>query len=85
MTKRSGFERARRAADNVRVAEVEAARRASVPKDVAAAFEAQVQAARARGPIPPPPDMAPGTPPRPPRPGREPKPTPTDDRSRRGR
>jgi hypothetical protein len=84
MTKRSAFERARRAAHNARVAETEGAWRASLPNDVAADFDARVRAARERGPLPRPPDMAPGTPPRPPRPGREPKP-PTDERARRGR
>lgn len=85
MTKRSKFERARRSADNERVAEVERAWRASTPSDVAADFDARIRAAKERGPLPPPPDMAPGTPPRPPRPGREPKPPKTDDRPRRGR
>ena len=65
------------------MAEVERAWRGSVPPDVAKAFDEQVRAAKARGPLPPPPDMAPGTPPRPPRPGHEPKPPKTDDRQRR--
>jgi hypothetical protein len=81
----SGFERARRQAENERLAEIERAWRASIPADVAASFDAQVRAAKARGPLPPPPDMAPGTAPRPPRPGREPKPPKADDRPRRGR
>jgi hypothetical protein len=85
MTKRSPFERARRTADNAKIAEMERIWRANVPSDVAAEFEAQVRAAKERGPLPPPPDMAPGTPPRPPRPGREPKPPKSDDRPRRGR
>ena len=37
------------------------------------AFAQAVEAARARGPEPKRPDMAPGTAPRPPRPGREPR------------
>ena len=85
MTKRSKFERDRRTADNARVAEMERAWHGSLPSDVAADFDARVRAAKERGPLPPPPDMAPGTPPRPPRPGREPKPPKTDDRPRRGR
>jgi hypothetical protein len=85
MTKRSETERARRAAENERMVEIERAWRGSIPTDVAAEFDAQVRAAKARGPLPPPPDMAPGTPPRPPRPGREPKPPKTETRSRRGR
>ena len=85
MTKRSEFERAKRQESNARVAELERAWRAALPSDVAGEFDARVRAAKARGPLPPPPDMAPGTPPRPPRPGREPKPPKTDDRPRRGR
>jgi hypothetical protein len=82
MTKRSDFERRRRAAETERMAEIDRAWRGSVPTDVAAQFDAQVLAARARGPLPPPPDMAPGTPPRPPRPGHEPKPPKVDSRPR---
>lgn len=85
MTKRSAFERARRSADNARVADMERIWHANVSSDVKADFDARVRAAKERGPLPPPPDMAPGTPPRPPRPGREPKPPKTDDRPRRGR
>lgn len=85
MTRRSEFERARRAAENVRIAEIERAWRGSIPADVAAKFDAQVRAAKERGPLPPPPNMAPGTPPRPPRPGHEPKPKKIDERERRGR
>jgi hypothetical protein len=83
MTKRSGFQRARRAAENERMLEVERAWRGSIPADVAAAFNEQVRAAVERGPLPRPPDMAPGTPPRPPRPGHEPKPPKADPRPRR--
>lgn len=82
MTKRSEFERRRREAETERMAEIDRAWRGSVPTDVAAQFDAQVQAAQARGPLPPPPDMAPGTPPRPPRPGHEPKPPKADTRPR---
>jgi hypothetical protein len=85
MTKRSEFERAQKAARNAKVAEIESAWRAAIPKDVATEFDAKVRAARERGPLPPPPDMAPGTQPRPPRPGHEPKPPKTDERPRRGR
>lgn len=85
MTKHSEFERARRASERERVAEIERAWRGSIPADVAAAFDAQVRAARARGPRPQPENMAPGTAPRPPRPGHEPKPPKIDERPRRGR
>ena len=85
MTKRSEFQRARRAATNTRMVEIEHAWRGSLPADVAAEFDARVRAAKERGPLPPPPDMAPGTAPRPPRPGHEPKPPKDDARPRRGR
>ena len=65
--------------------EIERAWRGSIPTEVAAEFDAKVRAAKERGPLPPPPDMAPGTAPRPPRPGREPKPPKVETRSRRGR
>jgi hypothetical protein len=84
MSKRSAHRRARKAEEQARIEEVERAWRGSLTPDVAAAFEAQVKVARARGPLPPPPDMPPGTPPRPPRPGHEPKPPKTDERQRRG-
>ena len=74
MTKRSRYEREQRAAANVRVKQITAEWERAVPPDRMAAFAAEVEAARARGPLPPPPDMAPGTPPRPPRPGHEPRP-----------
>jgi hypothetical protein len=83
VTKRSRREREQRARETGRVKEIEAAWAASVPADVAKAFAASVEAARARGPLPPPPDMAPGTLPNPPR--REPRPTKTEERPRRGR
>ncbi len=83
MAKHSKYEKERRAATAARVVEIERAWRGSLSPSVAAAFDAQVRAAKARGPLPPPPDMAPGTKPNPPRPGREPKPPKTDDRPRR--
>ena len=85
MTKHSEFERARRVAERERVVEIERAWRGSIPSDVAAKFDAQVRAARERGPRPPAEDMAPGTAPRPPRPGHEPKPPKVEERPRRGR
>lgn len=85
MTKGSGYKKARKADAQARMVEVERAWRGSIPADVAAAFDAQVRTAKARGPMPPPPDMAPGTRPNPPRPGHEPKAPKADDRSRRSR
>jgi hypothetical protein len=75
MTKHSRAERDRRAAETARVKEIEAAWLGSLAPDVAKSFQTSVAAARARGPVEPPPPMAPGTAPRPPRPGREPKPS----------
>jgi hypothetical protein len=83
MTKHSKAERERRVAESARMVEVQRAWEASIPPAVAAEFAAGVAAARARGPLPPPPDMAPGTLPRPPRPGREPKPTKEETGPRR--
>ena len=83
MTKHSKAERERRKAQNEEVARIEAAWVASVPSDKAQEFGKQVADARARGPIEPPPDMAPGTAPRPPRPGHEPKPPKDQQRSKR--
>jgi hypothetical protein len=82
MTKRSRSERERRAAETERTREIESAWMRSVPPAVAEAFARGVEIARARGPEPRRPDMAPGTLPRPPRPGREPK--PVVDTTRRG-
>ena len=73
MTKHSKFERQRRDDETVRVKEIESAWRRSLTSDVATAFTSAVEAARARGPLPRQPDMAPGTAPRPPRPGHEPR------------
>ena len=83
MTKYSRSERARRAKQNEDVARIQAAWQASVPPAKAKEFEAQVSAAQARGPLKPPPDMAPGTAPNPPRPGHEPKPKKDPTRSKR--
>ncbi|HEX5240671.1 MAG TPA: hypothetical protein VFW20_06695, partial [Candidatus Limnocylindrales bacterium] len=80
MTKRSEFERRRRAAETERLVEIERAWRGSLPADVVEQFDRKVAEARARGPLPPPPDMAPGTAPNPPRPGHEPKPPKADAR-----
>jgi hypothetical protein len=83
MTKHSKAEREKRAVESVRMAEIQRAWTASIPAPVAAEFAQAVAAAHARGPLPPPPDMAPGTLPRPPRPGREPKPSKDETTSRR--
>lgn len=83
MTKRSKREREQREHETRRVKEIEAAWSAAVPPSVAKAFEASVEAAHARGPLAPPPDMAPGTKPNPPR--REPRPVKVEERPRRGR
>ncbi|MFN8630032.1 MAG: hypothetical protein U0838_06810 [Chloroflexota bacterium] len=85
MTKHSPYERARRAEETARIKEIEAAWWASVPADQAKAFEREVAASRARGPLEPPPRQAPGTAPNPPRPGHEPKPTKADRRQSRSR
>ncbi len=85
MTKRSKHERAQRAVETERVRQIEASWAASTPSAVAREFETAVRAARERGPLPPPPDMAPGTLPNPPRPGHEPKPPKGAERPRRGR
>jgi hypothetical protein len=75
MTKHSRAERERRAAQTVRVKEIEAAWLGSLTPEIAKSFTTAVQAARSRPPQAPPEPMAPGTAPRPPRPGREPKPS----------
>jgi hypothetical protein len=84
MTKHSKYERAQRAAEAERVKQIEAAWFGSLPADTATAFVREVEAARARGPLPARPDMAPGTLPNPPRPGREPKVVKEERRPRRG-
>jgi hypothetical protein len=80
---RSKHERAQRAEETERARAIEAAWRASLDPEVAASFAREVEAANARGPLSPPPDMAPGTRPNPPRPGHEPKPPKDAGRSRR--
>lgn len=83
MTKRSRRERQQRDEETERMRQIEAAWAASVPPERARAFRLEVEAVRARGPLPPPADMAPGTPPQPPRPGHEPKPPKDARRPRR--
>jgi len=73
MAKHSKSEREKRTAQNEVVARIEAAWQQSIPAARAKEFAASVAEARARGPLAPPPDMAPGTAPNPPRPGHEPK------------
>jgi hypothetical protein len=84
MTKRSKYEREQRAAANVRIKQITSEWEAAVPPERAAAFAREVEAARARGPRPKQPDMAPGTAPNPPRPGNEPRP-PKKEETRRPR
>ena len=84
MAKHSKYERAKRAAETERTKQIEAAWYAAIPADVAHAFARDVEAAHARGPLPPPPNMAPGTLPNPPRPGREPKPPKAERHGGRG-
>jgi hypothetical protein len=84
MTKHARYERERRAAQTARIKEIEAAWIGSLQPAIAQAFTAGVTAARARGPLPPPAPMAPGTAPRPPRPGREPRPS-KEERNRASR
>jgi hypothetical protein len=81
MVKRSRYEREQRDAQNLRIQAAGEAMQRAIPPAVAEAFAKQVEAARARGPIQPPPNMAPGTLPRPPRPGHEPRP-PKEDKPR---
>jgi hypothetical protein len=81
--KHSKREREQRALQSADVKRIEAAWVGSLSSDVASAFERDVAAARARGPLQRPPDMAPGTKPNPPRPGREPKPPKDSERPRR--
>ena len=80
MTKHSRQERARRKLESERIREIEASWMGSLPPATRSAFVASVEAARARGPLPPPPDMAPGTRPNPPRPGHEPRPSKDEER-----
>jgi len=84
VTKHSKHENERRAAETVRMKEIEAAWMGSLPPDRAKAFVRSVEEARARPMAERRPDMAPGTRPNPPRPGHEPKP-PKEERNRRPR
>ncbi len=83
MAKHSRAERERRKQEHEAVTRIQAAWQGSVPPAKAKEFADAVAQARARGPEPRPPDMAPGTMPNPPRPGREPKPKKEQTRSRR--
>jgi hypothetical protein len=74
MAKHSKSEREKRKQQSEAVTRIEAAWQASIPPARAKEFAQAVADAKARGPVPPPPDMAPGTLPNPPRPGHEPKP-----------
>ena len=82
MTKRSRHEREQRDAANVRAKQITAEWERAIPPERMAAFTLEVEAARARGPRPKQPDMAPGTAPNPPRPGYEPRP-PKKEETRR--
>ena len=82
MTKHSKWENERRAAETVRVKEIESAWLASLPAERSKAFVAAVEVARNRPPAAPRENMAPGTRPNPPRPGHEPK-APKEERNRR--
>jgi len=84
MTKRSRHEREQRAAQNERAKQITADWERAISPERAAAFAKEVEAARARGPRPAQPDMAPGTAPNPPRPGNEPRP-PKKEETRRTR
>ena len=83
MTKRSRYEREQRAAQNERIKQISAEWERAIPADRMAAFAAEVEIARNRGPLPRKPDMAPGTMPNPPRPGNEPKPKKEETRRSR--
>lgn len=84
MTKRSPHDRARHAAETERMRQLQDAWVTRLPPEVAQSFAHSVEVARARGPEPRRPDMAPGTAPRPPRPGHEPRP-PKEHARPRGR
>jgi hypothetical protein len=84
MTKRSRYEREQRAAQNVRVKQITTEWERALSPERAAAFALEVEAARARGPRPKQPDMAPGTLPNPPRAGHEPRP-PKKEETRRSK
>ena len=80
MAKHSKYEKQQRAAETVRVAEIQAAWFGSLPKADAESFTRAVEAARARPPAGPPPNQPPGTRPNPPR--VPPRPT-KEERNRR--
>jgi hypothetical protein len=80
MTKHSKFENERRAAEDARLKEIEAAWMGSLPPETVKAFTKSVEAARNRPPAEARPNMAPGTRPNPPR--VEPRPT-KEERNRR--
>jgi len=80
VTKHSKYENDRRAAESVRMKEIEAAWMGSLPTETAKAFKTAVDSARSRPLAEPPANMAPGTLPRPPK--REPRPT-KEERTRR--
>jgi hypothetical protein len=82
VTKRSRYEREQRAEANVRVKQITSEWDRAISPERATAFALEVEAARARGPRPAQPDMAPGTAPHPPRPGYEPRP-PKKEETRR--
>lgn len=83
MAGKSKASRARKTAQNEAVQRIQAAWQASVPTARAKEFDAAVAAAKARGPLQPPPDMAKGTMPNPPRPGHEPKPKKDPNRQKK--
>ncbi|HEY7598484.1 MAG TPA: hypothetical protein VH741_01055 [Candidatus Limnocylindrales bacterium] len=83
MARHSRAERERRKQQNEATERIQAAWIGSVPAARAKEHAEAVAAARARGPLPKPPDMAPGTQPNPPRPGHEPKAKKEPTRSRR--
>ena len=83
MAKQSKFENDRRAAETVRIKEIEAAWIGSLPKATAEAFNLAVAAARARPPQGPWPNMPPGTRPNPPK--REPRPSKEERNTRSSR
>jgi hypothetical protein len=80
MTKHSRYESARRAAEDARIREIEAAWIGSLPAETMQTFTHAVEAARRRPPSGPAPNMPPGTRPNPPR--VEPRPA-KEERSRR--
>ncbi len=82
MAKHSARDRAQRAAETERMRQVQESWVTRLPPEVAESFARSVQVARARGPEPRRPDMAPGTAPRPPRPGHEPRPPKEPSRPR---